>query len=154
MVIKNEQETPQRAFQKKSIRIWATLLLTALMTANAPINAAKAPPIQEIKPEAQEFPDPKKYAYQTALKEYGWGKIQQKCLGILWGKEAAWDYTAKSLTDDYGIPQRHMRYNTIEQINDFMESPLIQIDWGLNYIKVRYGSPCQAWDFWEKNRWY
>lgn len=72
----------------------------------------------------------------------------------MWGKESAWDYTAISPTDDYGIPQRHMRHNTPKQIDAFLENPQTQIDWGLNYIKERYGSPCEAWSFWQKNRWY
>ena len=154
MEMKNDQKTPQSARQKKSIRIWATAALMALMTLNAPLNAAKAPLVEAREPKPQKLIDPKKYAFQTALKEYSWDKVEQKCLGILWGKEAAWNYTAKSPTDDYGIPQRHMRHSTQKQIDDFMKSPVIQIDWGLNYIKVRYGSPCQAWNFWEKNRWY
>lgn len=97
---------------------------------------------------------PKEYASEIAFVEYGWDKTEQKCLRGMWGKESAWDYTAISPTDDYGIPQRHMRHNTQEQINAFLENPQTQINWGLNYIKERYGSPCEAWAFWQKNRWY
>ena len=97
---------------------------------------------------------PKEYAYELAFSKYGWGKSEQKCLGMMWGKESAWDYTAISPTDDYGIPQRHMRNNTKEEIDAFMLNPQTQITWGLNYIEKRYSSPCGAWRFWQENRWY
>jgi hypothetical protein len=29
-----------------------------------------------------------------------------------------------------------------------------QIKWGLNYIDGHYGSPCDAWNFWQANSWY
>lgn len=154
MVKQNAHRLTQRAYQKISIRIWATALLMALMTLHAPLNAAQAPLLEAQKVEIKGFLEPKEYARQMALSKYGWGRVQQKCLNILWGKEAAWNHAAKSPTDDYGIPQRHMRNNSQKEIDRFMESPFVQIDWGLNYLKVRYGSPCNAWDFWQRNRWY
>ena len=27
-------------------------------------------------------------------------------------------------------------------------------EWGVDYMKDRYGSPCGAWDFWQSNGWY
>ena len=97
---------------------------------------------------------PKDYAAHVALHKYGWGQTQHKCLKALWGKESAWNYLAKSKTKDYGIPQRHMSQNTKIEIQDFLRSPQIQIEWGLNYINNRYGSPCKAWAFHNKNNWY
>ncbi|MDX3404639.1 lytic transglycosylase domain-containing protein, partial [Streptomyces sp. ME01-18h] len=29
-----------------------------------------------------------------------------------------------------------------------------QIEWGLDYMKDRYGSTCDAWTFWQSNGWY
>ena len=43
---------------------------------------------------------------------------------------------------------------TQEEIDAFMQNPQTQIKWGLNYIEKRYGSPCEAWEFWSVNRWY
>ncbi|MFB7334128.1 lytic transglycosylase domain-containing protein, partial [Streptomyces adustus] len=28
------------------------------------------------------------------------------------------------------------------------------IKWGLDYMNSRYGSPAQAWDFWQTHHWY
>ena len=97
---------------------------------------------------------PKEYASYKAVKSYKWGKKQQKCLRALWGKESAWNFRAKSPTKDYGIPQRHMSHNTAKEIKDFLKTPHKQIDWGLNYIKNRYQTPCEAWAFHRKNNWY
>lgn len=98
--------------------------------------------------------EPKDYAAYQAKKKYKWGKNEHKCLRILWGKESAWNYQAKSPTKDYGIPQRHMSRNTAVEIKDFLKHPHTQIDWGLGYIKSRYGSPCMAWKFHQANNWY
>ena len=153
MVKEIKQNAPQRRFSKLLVGLSVTTLITALMTSyalsdgqEAPVEVAK---VQEIAP-----PDPKTYARQTALTDFGWGISEQKCLAFLWGKESAWNYQAKSPTDDYGIPQRHMRHNTQKQIDAFMKSYTIQIDWGLNYIYTRYGSPCNAWESWQVKRWY
>jgi hypothetical protein len=133
---------------KRKIQILLIAVLTVgLVSVNTSI--AQSP---LIKPYAHLTP--KEYAYEIAFSEYDWGKAEQKCLGMMWGKESAWDYTAISPTDDYGIPQRHMRHNTKEQIDAFMQNPQTQIAWGLNYIKKRYSSPCGAWRFWQENRWY
>ncbi|MFD0356536.1 lytic transglycosylase domain-containing protein, partial [Streptomyces sp. NPDC127110] len=28
------------------------------------------------------------------------------------------------------------------------------IKWGLDYMNERYGSPVEAWNFWQANHWY
>ncbi len=35
-----------------------------------------------------------------------------------------------------------------------MKDAEVQIRWGLNYIKQRYGNPCVAWQFKAANNWY
>jgi hypothetical protein len=37
---------------------------------------------------------------------------------------------------------------------DYLTNPVTQIRWGLDYIKKRYGSPCQAWTFWQAHHYY
>lgn len=148
-----KQNASQGRFRKMLVGLSVTSLITALMAIYAPSEGQEMPveavKIQEILP-----PDPKTYAEKTSLIRFNWGRAEQKCLRSLWGKESAWDYTAKSPTHDYGIPQRHMRGDTQEQIDAFMKSYIIQIDWGLNYISTRYGSPCNAWESWQVKRWY
>ena len=97
---------------------------------------------------------PKEVARSLAVNQHDWNQEQFKCLGKLWGKESAWNYKAKSPTQDYGIPQRHMSHNSQQEIAKFLSDPVTQITWGLNYIKVRYGSPCEALKFHNERNWY
>ena len=90
----------------------------------------------------------------SKLDDFGWSKTQWTCLNQMWGKESSWNYKAVGSTKDHGIPQRHMANNTKAEIHKFQSDPVAQINWGLNYIKSRYGSPCRAWKFWQVNHWY
>lgn len=90
----------------------------------------------------------------SKLDDYGWSKAEWSCLNWMWGKESAWNYKAVSPTNDHGIPQRNMPKATKEQKRSFLNDPAAQIDWGLGYIKHRYGTPCKARAFWERNNWY
>ena len=38
--------------------------------------------------------------------------------------------------------------------SDWKTNPATQIKWGLDYMKDRYGSACDAWSFWQSNNWY
>jgi hypothetical protein len=71
---------------------------------------------------------------------------QYKCLASLYGKESAWDETAQS-GSHYGIPQGRSEYlRTADKYE--------QVRWGLSYIENRYGSPCKAWEFFQRNNYH
>ena len=73
-------------------------------------------------------------------------KYQMSCLSKLYGKESAWNPDAVN-GSHYGIPQGrsdYLRDATAEE----------QVRWGLKYIDNRYGSPCKAWDFFQKNNYH
>ena len=135
------------------VRFTVGMYLALLMTLLAPINPVHAPVLDPTKAQALNI-DNRLYARSLAQLEYNWGTEEWKCLGKLWGKESAWNHEAESPTQDYGIPQRHMSKNTQEEIDRFLDNPMIQISWGLNYIEHRYGSPCEAWNHHEKRNWY
>lgn len=146
----------------RSQKIWAVRFylvgyLTFVLTLLAPISPTENPTLKLDKAKAEEIKaveNPKELAFRLAEEVYGWDRTEQKCLGVMWGKESAWNYQAKSPTHDYGIPQRHMSHNSAEEIAKFLDNPATQIEWGLNYIRVRYDSPCKAWQFWQSKRWY
>jgi hypothetical protein len=71
---------------------------------------------------------------------------QYKCLASLYGKESAWDDKAVN-GSHYGIPQGRSIY--LKTANKYE-----QVRWGLGYIEVRYGTPCKAWDFFQKNNYH
>jgi hypothetical protein len=71
---------------------------------------------------------------------------QMSCLGKLYGKESAWNPDAVN-GSHYGIPQGRSIYLKTAL-------PEQQIMWGLKYIDNRYGSPCKAWEFFQKNNYH
>lgn len=73
-------------------------------------------------------------------------KYQMSCLSKLYGKESAWNYKARS-GSHYGIPQGRSEY-----LRDAL--PEQQIQWGLKYIHNRYGTPCKAWEFFQRNNYH
>jgi len=73
-------------------------------------------------------------------------KKQMSCLGKLYGKESAWNPDAVN-GSHYGIPQGRSEY-----LRDAL--PEQQIMWGLKYIDNRYGSPCKAWEFFQRYNYH
>ena len=73
-------------------------------------------------------------------------KYQMSCLSKLYGKESAWNPDAVN-GSHYGIPQGRSEY-----LRDAL--PEQQIMWGLKYIDNRYGSPCKAWEFFQRNNYH
>ena len=91
--------------------------------------------------------DEKQY---VSIKEYAAilvdDKDQMICLSKLYGKESAWQSDAVN-GSHYGIPQGRSEYLRTA-------SPEQQIQWGLKYIDNRYGSPCKAWEFFQRNNYH
>jgi hypothetical protein len=38
--------------------------------------------------------------------------------------------------------------------SDWLTNPQTHIRWGEDYIQSRYGTPCQAWAYWQARRYY
>jgi SLT domain-containing protein len=94
-------------------------------------------------------------AYQShALGKLGGNTAQSSCLNQLWQRESGWNPKAQNPTSTaYGIAQflnSTWAGTGIAKTSD----PYRQVDAGLIYIKKRYGTPCQAWSFWQANKWY
>ena len=99
------------------------------------------------------------YAH-SKMAEYGWTESDFASLVQMWNKESGWSPTADNPTSDaYGIPQAMCDPRIHPELfsgryGDYKTNWKTQIDWGLNYIKGRYGSPSAAWSFWQRNHWY
>jgi hypothetical protein len=93
---------------------------------------------------------PKQYAAIQVKAIWGDPK-HYRCLAALWGKESAWNPKAQN-----PIKVNGKRAGGIPQILGL--SPKlpahVQVDRGLKYIKHRYNTPCAAWKFWQKGKWY
>jgi hypothetical protein len=88
------------------------------------------------------------------LASFGWSTSQFGCLNNIWTRESGWRYNAANASGAYGIPQALPGSKMATAGADWLTNPATQIKWGLGYIKERYGSPCNAWAFWEGHSWY
>lgn len=103
---------------------------------------------------AQENPQ---LAAQYLMPEYGFGSEQWGCLQTLWMGESDWRWWVENPSSGaYGIPQSLPADKMAEEGPDWKTNPVTQIRWGLNYIKLSYGTPCNALDFWnaQNPHWY
>jgi hypothetical protein len=81
-------------------------------------------------------------------------KSQFGCLDNMWTRESGWRYNAYNASGAYGIPQALPGSKMASSGADWQTNPATQINWGLGYIKSVYGTPCNAWAFWQSNGYY
>jgi len=87
---------------------------------------------------------------QLTIREYAAVLVddeqQMNCLDKLYTKESNWRPEAVN-GSHYGIPQGRSIYLKTA-------IPEQQIMWGLKYIHNRYGNPCNAWLFFQRNNYH
>jgi SLT domain-containing protein len=96
-----------------------------------------------------------KYA-RSALTAHGLSPGQWGDLVKLWTRESDWNNLATNPSSGaYGIAQAlpASKYPKAGQ-EAGGSNPYDQIDWGLSYIKQRYGSIAAAWAHEQHNGWY
>lgn len=114
--------------------------------------------------------EPKVYAktrIQTLWPAYSSSQVASEfsCLDKLWIRESNWRVNALNPAFDRGKPPtpEYQAYGIVQAAPgskmasagaDWKTNPATQINWGLDYIKNRYGSPCAAWDHSERKNWY
>ncbi|CAL9557361.1 hypothetical protein SUDANB108_04591 [Streptomyces sp. enrichment culture] len=80
---------------------------------------------------------------------------QFQCFSNIVDHESDWNYKAVNPSSGaYGLFQALPGSKMSSVGADWQTNPATQIKWGLNYMNDRYGSPCDAWSFWQANRWY
>jgi murein DD-endopeptidase MepM/ murein hydrolase activator NlpD len=97
----------------------------------------------------------------------GWDGAQWDALHELWMRESGWNHQADNPSSSaYGIPQALMALHDLPanyvgrttgsgaDMQGYGGDPEVQIRWGLNYIKNRYGDPLDALGFHDSNNWY
>jgi hypothetical protein len=87
----------------------------------------------------------------------GWGASQAQqfgCLNNIWARESKWNELAGSPARAYGIPQASPGSKMAAAGPDWLTSPQTQIRWGEDYIQGQYGTPCQAWAYWQVHKNY
>jgi hypothetical protein len=69
--------------------------------------------------------------------------------------ESGWNPSATNASSGaYGLVQALPASKMASAGSDWKTNPATQIKWGLDYMNSRYGSPVQAWNFWQANGWY
>jgi hypothetical protein len=80
---------------------------------------------------------------------------QWQCFSNIVDHESSWNYRAVNASSGaYGLFQALPGSKMSSVGSDWQTNPATQIKWGLNYMDSRYGSPCEAWSFWQANHWY
>jgi hypothetical protein len=99
--------------------------------------------------------DPRDIARQILKNKYGYGADQYSCFNFIIMRESMWDVHATNRSSGaYGIPQALPGSKMSTIASDWRTNPATQIIWGIEYMKSRYGSPCQAKSFKASHGWY
>jgi hypothetical protein len=160
------QQAAATAAQQKATDEAARLAAAHAATAKADAEkaaAAKAKAAAEAKAAAQAAATARTTLTQTyapgtvqALAESIIGNATQfQCFSNIVSHESGWDYTATNPSSGaYGLVQALPGDKMASVGADWRTNPATQIKWGLNYMNSRYGSPCDAWAYWQVNRSY
>lgn len=91
----------------------------------------------------------------------GWTGNEWDALYQLWNKESGWRTNATNPNSSArGIAQTMMsvhfgkNWQHDKRATSFLNDPMQQIEWGLNYISQRYSKPSAAWAHSQKMNWY
>lgn len=94
------------------------------------------------------------YALEQVIAK-GWLKSEYEAVVSIVVKESSWNANSVNKSSGAcGLFQAYPCSKAIQQYPDYMNNYKSQIDWGLNYIKERYGTPKKAWAFWQEHHWY
>lgn len=95
----------------------------------------------------------KKKAYDAMITK-GWDDSHWGSLDALVTHESGWNPTAQNPTSTaYGLFQ-FLDATWAGVGGSKTSDPDLQIEYGLRYVKNRYGSPKGAWSFWQDHHWY
>ena len=94
------------------------------------------------------------YALEQVIAK-GWLKSEYEAVVSIVIKESSWNANSVNRSSGAcGLFQAYPCSKAIKDYPDYMTNYKSQIDWGLNYIKERYGTPKKAWAFWQEHHWY
>ena len=94
------------------------------------------------------------YAHSLVL-SYGWSEQDYQALVLLVNRESSWNpYSVNKKSKACGLFQAYPCSKMAKYGKDYRTNYKVQIKFGFEYIKARYGNPQSAWAFWQKNHWY
>lgn len=94
------------------------------------------------------------YVYNLMLQK-GWSESEWYALNQIVIHESSWNpYSVNKKSGACGLFQAYKCSKMKSYGSDYKTNYKVQANWGLDYIKARYGSPTSAWAFWQKHHWY
>ncbi|MFF7964210.1 transglycosylase SLT domain-containing protein [Streptomyces sp. NPDC007903] len=104
---------------------------------------------------AQAATDPSPSSAQSVAHKMIQDSAQYNAFSKIVEHESGWNVSAQnSSSGAYGLVQALPASKMSSAGSDWKTNPATQIKWGLDYMNSRYGSPVQAWNFWQANGWY
>ncbi|MBD0837333.1 transglycosylase SLT domain-containing protein [Streptomyces sp. TRM68416] len=92
---------------------------------------------------------------QAIAKKMVGDSAQYQCFAKIVDHESDWNVNATNASSGaYGLVQALPGSKMASAGSDWQTNAATQIEWGLDYMKDRYGSACGAWNFWQSNGWY
>ena len=88
--------------------------------------------------------DPMNYKLHAYNQLKDWDQFE--CIVELYERESNWSPSARN-GSHFGIPQGRSQW--LAKAN-----PYKQVEWGVRYIKARYGSPCAALTHFKRKGWH
>jgi hypothetical protein len=99
--------------------------------------------------------DPREIARQIMKNKFGYDDDDYSSFNNIIIRESMWKIDATNPSSGaYGIPQALPGSKMVSAGSDWRTNPATQIIWALDYMKKRYGSPCEAWSFKRGHGWY
>ena len=94
------------------------------------------------------------YAHSLVL-SYGWSEADYQALVLLVNRESSWNpYAINKKSGACGLFQAYPCSKMAKYGKDYRTNYKVQVAWGMDYIKNRYGTPQQAWSFWQSHHWF
>ena len=91
-------------------------------------------------------------ARQILENKFSYGADQYACFDWIIDRESGWNVHAQNASSGaYGLPQSLPGSKMASVAADWRDNPATQIIWGVQYMKTRYGSPCDAKSHWESH---
>jgi resuscitation-promoting factor RpfB len=136
-----------------SEQIPAAAMLSSAKVLAAPVSLATK--VAAPKPVAAAITGTPLQVAHTIATQEGLNPQQWVCLDSLWQQESKFQTNARNRRSGaFGIPQALPASRMASAGADWRTNPATQVKWGLSYIKVRYGTACNAWSHWKRARWY
>lgn len=137
-----------------TVRPKTALLGSALVATSAAMVLGVSAPSASAAPAAVPAAAEVASAKTIAKKMIG-DEAQFTCFNKIVEHESNWDIDASNPSSGaYGLVQALPGGKMATAGADWKTNPATQIEWGLDYMKDRYGSPCGAWSSWQVQGWY